>query len=159
VLAARAAPVAPSLKVQVLLEYVLTAPPELCRARLSRDEARVLALRWFPASPPLLYKVAEDCFRRGEYRHAADLLERLVQLGETGGYDRSRRFDPGLVGDDALVNLAACYRQLGELAAAEQCYRRLLGSRHFQAQAAAGQAAIQALRHRQGGNSPRGTPS
>ncbi len=151
VAAAHAAPVAPSLKVQVLLEYLLTAPPELCRARLSREEARALALRWFPASAPLLYKIAEDCFRKGEYHPAAGLLERLVRLGETGEYDRSRRFDPGLVGDDALVNLAACYRQLGDLAAAEQCYRRLLGSRHFQAQAAEGLAAVQALRQRQGG--------
>jgi hypothetical protein len=150
VLAARDAPAAPALKVQLLLEYLLDTPPDAPRGRLTRDEAEGLALRWFPASPPLLYKCAEGAFRRGDYRRAKGLLERLVHLGRTGSYDRSRAFDPGLVGDDALINLAACYQQLGELYWAERCYRKLLGSRHYQAQAARGLAAVQAPQHPSG---------
>ena len=109
-------------------------------------------LRWFPASPPLLYKIAELAFQQKDFRRAAGLLERLVQLGQTGAYDRSRPFDPGLIADDAVLNLAACYRQLGELVRAEQCYRQLLQSRHFRAQAAHGLAAVQqALLNQRGG--------
>jgi hypothetical protein len=146
VFAARNAPAAPNMKVQVLLEYLLTVPQTQSRSRLSPAEARELALRWFPASPPLLYLNAELAFRRGEFRLAAQLLERLLHLGQTGTYDRSRTFDPGLVGEDALINLAACHQRLGELDQAEQCYQQLLNSGKFHAQAAQSLAAVQQLR-------------
>lgn len=120
--AARDAPRAPNHNVQVLLEYALTVAPEL--PGLPRDQARALALRWFPDSPPLLYLNAEQAFDARDYRAAANLLERLVELGRTGAYDKSRRFDPGLIGAKALLNLAACYRQLGEPQKAEECARR-----------------------------------
>src|SRR5207302_297267 len=93
----------PAMKVQVLLEYLLEVSPELCRSRLSREEAVALALRWFPISPPLLSQCAEHYFQRGDYRRAAGLLERLVDLGKTSTHDKSRWFDPGLVGEDALM--------------------------------------------------------
>jgi tetratricopeptide (TPR) repeat protein len=152
VAAARNAPAAPTTKVQALLEYVLAAPAELTPGGLSRAQAIALALRWFPASPPLLYKIADLSFQQKDFRRAAGLLERLVQLGQAGNYDRSRPFDPGLIGDDAVLNLAACCRQLGELVRAEQCYRQLLQSRHFHAQAAQGLAVVQqALLQQKGG--------
>src|SRR5262249_31558202 len=75
-----------------------------------------------------------------------EILERLLQLGKTGTYDRSHTFPRGLVGDDALVNLAVCYRQLGDLDKAEQCYRLLVHSSRFHAQGLEGLAAIQQLR-------------
>jgi hypothetical protein len=143
VLAAQANPTAPGNKVQVLLEYLLTVRPDSSQSRLSPAQARDLALRWFPSSPPLLYLNAELAFHRGEFRLAAQLLERLLHLGRTGTYDRSRIFDPGLVGEDALINLAACHRQLGELDRAEQCYRQLLTSPKFGAQAGQCLAAMQ----------------
>jgi tetratricopeptide (TPR) repeat protein len=143
------APAPPSFKVQILLEYLLTVPPEQCRSRLTRDEARALALRWFPASPPLLYLHAEHFFRQGDYRRAVEILERLLELGRTGTYDRSRTFDPGLVGEDALINLAACWRQLGDLERAEYCYRQLLDSTHFRDQAARQLAVVQEQRRMQ----------
>jgi hypothetical protein len=139
---ARNAPVAPSVKVQVLLEYLLSADANLPRARLTREDAFELALRWFPSSPPLLYKCAEVAFHRGDFGLARQLLEHLLELGRTGAFDRSRRFDPGLVGDDALVNLAACCERMGDVDQAERCYRHLLASRHFRRQAAAGLARI-----------------
>jgi hypothetical protein len=146
VAAVRDAAAAPALKVQALLDYLLDTQPGSVRGPLTRADAHELAQRWFPASPPLLYKCAEDCFRRDDFRRARELLERLVHLGKTGGYDRSRAFDPGLVGDDAVINLAACHRRLGDLDRAEQCYRQLLDSPHFRAQAARELAAVQAER-------------
>jgi tetratricopeptide (TPR) repeat protein len=149
ILPLRQAPRPPTVSVQTLLEYLLTVPPEHCRSRLTPDEARTLALRWFPASPPLLYMNAEHFFRRGEYRRAVELLEQLLHLGRTGAYGRSRNFDPGLVGDDALINLAASYRQLGDLERAEHCYRELLASTHFRGEAARELAIVQELRRKQ----------
>ncbi len=146
ILPARAAPQAPAMKVQVLLEYLMAVPPNLSKSRLSQEEALELALRWFPASPPLLFKCAQYCFQNGAMRKAADILTRLVQLGKAGNYDRSQRFNPGIVGDDALVNLAACYRQLGDLDQAVQCYRLLLHTSQFHARAIEGLAAIEQLR-------------
>jgi hypothetical protein len=134
VAAARNASQAPSWKVQSLLEYLLTEAP--ADSQLSRADARALALRWFPSSPLLLYTMAELAFQAADYRQAAELLERLVHLGKTRSYDRSRPFDPGLVGDDALMNLGACRWRLRELESAATCYRQLLGSRRFSIQAA-----------------------
>jgi tetratricopeptide (TPR) repeat protein len=114
--------------------------------RLSKEEALELALRWFPSSPSLLFKCAQYCFQNGSFRKAADILTRLVQLGKTGNYDRTQRFNPGIVGDEALVNLAACYRQLGELDQAAQCYRLLLHTSQFHTRAIEGLAAIEQLR-------------
>jgi tetratricopeptide (TPR) repeat protein len=138
VASARNAVAAPSVKVQVLLEYLLTVPPAESQARLTREEAYELALRWFPSSPALLYKCAETAFGRGDFPMARQILERLLELGRTGAFDRSRRFDMGIVGDDALINLAACCERLGDRDKAEQYYRQLLSSRHFPTQAAAG---------------------
>lgn len=146
ILPARDGPRAPAMKVQVLLEYLVAVPADLSKSQLSKEEALELALRWFPASPPLLFKCAQFCFQSRAMRKAADILERLVQLGKTGNYDRSQRFNPGLVGDDALVNLAACYQQFGELDKAEQCYRLLLHTNQFHARAIEGLTAIQQLR-------------
>jgi len=149
ILPLRQAPRPPSVTVQTLLEYLLTVPPEQCRSRLPADEARTLALRWFPTSPPLLYLNAQHFFQQGEYRQAAELLERLVTLGRTGGYDRSRTFDPGIVGEDALINLAASYRQTGDLQRAEHCYRQLLDSSRFGGEAARCLAIVQEQRRKQ----------
>lgn len=145
VLAARTEPAAPARKIEVLLDYLLTVAPEFSQCQLSRDEACELALRWFPASPPLVNLCAQHCFRKGDFLRAAVLLERLVQFGRTGSYDKSRNFDPRIIGETALLNLGACYRNLGERARAEECYRQLLGSKDFHAPATAGLAAVQGM--------------
>src|SRR5207245_9808580 len=102
----RDAPAASATAVGLLLEYALTVSPAQSRCRLAREEARDLALRWFPQTPPLLWRIAENAFQRGELRTAAGLLERLVQCGQTGFYDRSVGFDPSLIGETALLNTA-----------------------------------------------------
>jgi glycosyltransferase involved in cell wall biosynthesis len=140
-------PTAPAGKVQVLLEYLMRGPDDApALAIISRDEALRLASRWFASSPPLLYMVAEHCFRTGDYGQAASVLERLIRLGQSRMYDRSSHFDPALVGEDAIINLAACYRRLARLDEAERCYRQLLGSPKYAKAAAEGLAAIAAER-------------
>jgi hypothetical protein len=148
VVAVKDAGAAPNVKTQALLAYVLTTPEGT--TVLSRELARELALRWFPASPRLMHIIAEEAFQRREFQFAAQLLERLLLMGRTGKFDRSHAFDPDLLGDRARVNLAACYYNLGEAAKAEQCYRPLLANERYRAQAAEGIAAAQRLQ-RQGG--------
>jgi hypothetical protein len=123
------APAAPSADVQVLLEYLMTVPPQQSMSRLTAADARALALRWFPRSPALLWTMAAQCFRAKAFEQAARLLEALVACGRTGNYDRSQAFDPCIIGEDAVMNLGACYSQFGDLERAEECYRSLLDSK------------------------------
>ncbi len=106
-----------------LLEYLLTVSPELSRARVSREDAAALALRWFPDAPVLLWRVAEVAFQAGDFPRAAHVLEHLVEVGRSGAYDRSTPFDPALIGSGALLNLGTCRLRLGQLDAAEQVLR------------------------------------
>jgi hypothetical protein len=127
----RHAPSPPSFKVQVLLNDILTGKDAGAGATagpLSYDDARDLALRWFPSSPNLLWTVAEQNFKRHDYAGAAEVLQRLLHLGRTGTYDRSHRFDPRVLGEDALLNLGACYLQMGRLDEAEACFVQLATS-------------------------------
>lgn len=144
-------PKPPHGSVAVLLKYLIGGGPEASRAPLSADEARELALRWFPSSPPLLWALAGRAYEKGDFREAVRLLERLVHLGRTRSYDRSTGFDPAMVGDDALANLGACYGRLGELDRAEACYRALLANPKFHAEATHHLALIQRKRLERGG--------
>src|SRR5205807_1599715 len=105
-----AAPPVPT--VGALLEYLLNVPPQLSRSRILPAEAGELALRWFPDTPPLLWLLAQQAFQREEFHQAAVLLDRLVQLGRTGSYDRSVGFNPLVMGAPALMNLGICHLRL-----------------------------------------------
>lgn len=105
-----------------LLEYLLSVSAEQCRARIGRDEARELADRWFPVNPPVAWAVASERFGAGDYQAAAWLLEKLLEMGRTGIYDRAAAFRPDILGPAAVINLAACHLKLGRPAEA----RRLL---------------------------------
>jgi hypothetical protein len=146
ILPLRSAVSAPLPEVQRLLEYVLTVSPAQSQSRLTREEARDLALRWFPYSPGLLWRIAEQCFQGGDFRQAAELLERLDQCKTSGIYDRSQSFDPGILGDTVGMNLGACYIRLGELDKAERCFLRLLDSKSSHDRAAQNLAFVQSLR-------------
>ena len=128
-------PSPPSTKVQVLLEYVLTSPAQRADGPLSYDDARDLALRWFPDSPNVLWALAQQSFRRREYADAAEHLRRLLVLGRSGAYDRSHGFDPGIVGNEALINLGACYLQMRRFDEAEACLVQLVNDPRLSAQA------------------------
>jgi hypothetical protein len=117
---------APHPDVGQLLEYLLSVSPEQSRSRMSRDEARTLALRWFPRTPPVLWAVAAERFAAGDYRAALEPLGRLIHLGRTGDYDSAGGFDPAIVGPDAQLNLGLCHFHLGEWAAAKLCFATLL---------------------------------
>ncbi len=119
---------APFPDTHLLLEYLMTVAPEQSQSPLSREEAWDLARRWFPASPPLLWVRAAQRFGAGDYRAAAELLETLVRLGQTGTYDRAEPFNPDIIGADALMNLGACYTHLRQFDRAEACFRQLLES-------------------------------
>jgi hypothetical protein len=126
--AARDGAAPPAGNVGLLLEYALTASPEQVKGPLSRDEACALAERWYPRSPPMLWRAAEHHFRAGEYRRAAALLERLCDCARTGDYDRSEGFDPSILGEAPALNLGACYLHLGDFDRAEACFGGLLNS-------------------------------
>jgi hypothetical protein len=135
VAALRDLPSPPSMKVQVLLNYVLAAPPERAGTSMAYEVARELAVRWFPSSPSVLWTLAEQSFRRKDYADAADHLLRLLHLGRSGAYDRSARFDPRILGPEALVNLGACYLQMRKLDEAEACFVQLTNDPQFGHQA------------------------
>jgi tetratricopeptide (TPR) repeat protein len=132
----RDAPAAPAPVVQRLLEYLLMVSPAQSRSRLTREEASALAERWFPHSPPLVWRHAENAFQAGDFARAAEHLEKLLVLGRTGMYDRSEGFDPAILGESALLNLGACYTRLKQWDKAEECFRQLLTSPAHGVQAA-----------------------
>ena len=122
----RNAPTAPLPSLGPLLEYLLTVSPQQSRSRILPMEAGELALRWFPNSPPLLWVLAQQAFKREEFGQAASLLERLVNLGRSGAFDRGEAFNPRIIGGPALMNLGLCYVRLGDLNRAEHCFGQLL---------------------------------
>jgi hypothetical protein len=142
----RATSAAPLREVQRLLEYVLTVSPDQSRSPLTKEEARDLALRWFPDSPGMLWRIAEHYFQRGDFRQAAELLERLDQCRKTGAYDRSESVDPAVLGEMVPLNLGVCYTRLAALDNAEQCFLSLLDSPAFRERAAQNLALVQSLR-------------
>jgi hypothetical protein len=143
VLQARDAPAAPAPTVGSLLEYLLTVSPHQSRSRVSREEARELALRWFRQSPPVLWALAQHHFQAGDARGAAALLEELLQRGRTGEYDHIAGFNPDILGPLALLNLGACYARLGDPARAEYCFGQLLNDPAHGAKARENLAALQ----------------
>ena len=149
ILAVRDAPAPPNSSVARLLEYLMTVSPEQSVSRLSREEARHFALRWFPTSPPLVWRNAMLYYEAKGFQRASILLEQLVQFGRTGAYDRSASFEPTIIGESALMNLGNCYWQMGRLDQAQQCYQQLLDSKPYQTRALQNIGVIQRLRHRE----------
>lgn len=136
----------PSPTVGSLLEYALTVSPEQSRSRLTADEARQFALRWFPDAPPLLWALAQRAYQAGDYQEAATQLEKLIDLARSGGYDCSAAFDPSIMGEPALLNLGKCYAKLGQLDRAEGCFAPLLNDPTHQGEARQGYTVVQQLR-------------
>jgi hypothetical protein len=127
----------PAPKVALLLDYLIAVVPQRSRAPLSAEQARELALRWFPRTPPLLWRIAHGAFHEGAFDRAAEALERLVDCGRSGVYDRSLASDPEILGGSALLNLGVCRLQIGQLDRAEGCFRALATDPRHGPQAAA----------------------
>src|SRR5262249_55750577 len=92
-----------------LIEYLMVTPLEKSQSPLSTEQLHELAERWFPNAAPLLWLRAQNKFQAQDFEAASRLLERLVRLGKKGIYEKSTSFDPRIIGDDAALNLAACY--------------------------------------------------
>ena len=142
----RNAPRPPWLDVQRLLDYLMTVAPEQSRSRLTAEDARGLALRWFPKSPVMLWRNAEYYFQINQFKAAALLLERLVEMARTGNYDRSQAFAPSILGEPTRMNLGVCYLRLGQLDQAERCFRALVDSPEFREKTHQNLALLQKLR-------------
>jgi hypothetical protein len=143
--AAREAAAPPTPLAAMLLEYWLVTPPARSGCTLADAELADLCARWFPDAPPLLWRLAQRAYDRGDFAVAAGLLRHLVDLRRVGRYDRSVSFDPRILGDDATLNLGACYVRLANLPAARACFESLLGSRTAAARAARNLATVDAL--------------
>jgi hypothetical protein len=116
----------PGPLVAVLLEYILRVPTAAYEGKLPQKDVPALVLRWFPASPPLLWALSERLFANQDFRNAATLLEACIQLGRTGQYDASQPFDASIMGSAAQMNLGICYARLGEKEKAAACWRTCL---------------------------------
>jgi hypothetical protein len=140
----------PAAKVALLLDYLMAVAPQQARTPISGEQAQELALRWFPNSPPLLWRIAHIAFQAGAFPRAAAALERLVDCGRSGVYDRSLAFDPEILGGSALLNLGACYLKTGRLDAAEGCFRLLAADPRHGTQAGQHLETVRRLRGHKG---------
>jgi tetratricopeptide (TPR) repeat protein len=129
-------PAPPDPDMQRVLEYLINNPPGRSVAAIDAEQATALALRWFPTSPPLLWSAAGRYLQAKQFHSAAALLDQLLKLGNSGGYDRSTAFDPRIIGPWPLMNLGQCYRALGEPDKARRCFELLLTDPEFKDQAA-----------------------
>jgi glycosyltransferase involved in cell wall biosynthesis len=115
-----------SALVAALAEHaLLTAPPADPRWEWAREAAE----RWFPRSPPLLYRLGEHHLRNEQYAEALPYWERLADLAESGDYDRAIPFGAAYLADGPFLFHAVCLHRLARFSAAERAYRRLL-ARH-----------------------------
>ena len=126
ILAARHELKPPTGKVSVFLESVLKSKRAV--GGLDPQVAIELALKWFQDTPSVLWALADRHYDRQEYLGAVAVLEHLVDLGERKAFDRSRPFPADIVGDQATMNLGACYARIGRPADARSCFARLLMS-------------------------------
>jgi hypothetical protein len=122
---------APDPTVGQLLEYVLSTEPTLVTGPINREVARRLAEQWFSRTPPVVWAVASERFQADDYSTAAGLLDRLLQMKQTGWYDTTLPFDPAVFGSPTLLNLGICYFQLKNWVLAQACFEPLLGEPSF----------------------------
>ena len=129
-----------------LLEWVLAGAGVPADFPIRPDTAERWAETAFADAPPLLWQLAGRAYARGEYDHAAALLDRLIEFGRRGGYDRVAGFDPAILGDDAALNRAACDLQRGRLDAAAAIFKLLADHPRLGSQARSNLDAIRQLR-------------
>ncbi len=137
---------APLPHAALLLETLLQWPADNLPAGWTTDELEALAARWFPDAPPLLWLAAGRAFLAGRYGRAEAKLRRLLAMGRSHDYDRHTSFDPGIVGEEAALNLAACLIKQAKLAEAKRLLRPLAESGRVGDRARANLAAIDRLK-------------
>lgn len=117
-----------STQIIPLFEYLLGLPEAELPPGLTMNTVLSLSERWFPKAAPLLWVRAKRNFDDGFFEEAERLLRLLLQMGRDKSYDRSMSFNPAIIGDDALLNLAACLFRQGKIKQAERCFGKLLDS-------------------------------
>ena len=110
----------------ILLEHILASDVLPNDFPLSRRKAIEIARKLFPNSVPLLWQRALGEFKRERFAPCAELLEKILRLGETEQYDMLASFDPDIMSGRAILNLGVCYVRLGKLSKAKECFVRLL---------------------------------
>lgn len=138
----------PAGMLAALLEHIIACDVLPEGFPLSIDEASELAQRYFPNSVPLLWQRAIQDFKRGQFASCARMLEHIIQLGRTDGYDMLASFDPEIMGGRAILNLGVCYVRLGRVDDARNRFRELLNTPKYHQQAEANLKAIAGLRKR-----------
>ncbi|MDB5313508.1 MAG: putative glycosyltransferase [Gemmataceae bacterium] len=123
---AAGAPTPPSPWAGSLIEYLLSVSPEQARGPVTRADARELAARWFPNTPPVVWAVAAERFAAEDYPAATGLLEQLVLMGRTGEYDDGGGFAPDIIGATSVLNLGVCYLHLDRWDDARACFGQLV---------------------------------
>lgn len=139
-------PQAQGAPLALLLEWMLASPKLPDGFPLTKENATRIARQKFPTAIPLLWHRAQAAHQAGEFATCATLLEKIIDLRDTGTYDMLVSFDPTIMGDDALLNLGVCYTRMAELKKAEKCFKRLLHSETRADQAAANLRAIREIR-------------
>jgi len=82
-----------------------------------------LSERWFPSSPPLTWRAARWHYEQGHIAKAAQLLQRVVKMGESNRYDHTISFDQRIFHDETRLNLGVCYAKLGQPGKALEQFR------------------------------------
>ena len=137
---------APDVMVAILLEYLFVFPKSLAAQILPYHRQRELCQRWFPSSPPLLWRLAQAEFAQGNFAMCAQTLEHFLAIRAGGTFDRSMSFSPQIMGDRPLLNLGVCYVRLAQLDQAETCFRKLLHSNECASEASQNLAVVHKLR-------------
>jgi hypothetical protein len=132
-----------------LLDYAACPPAGLSvPLAISPDDAAELARVRFPDVPGALWLRARRHFQAGRYEQAVPLLRRLIDYGVRRVPFPDFPPDPGIVGDDARVCLAACLIRLAELDDAERVLRDVASNSPRHPEARANLALIADLRAR-----------
>ena len=73
-------------------------------------------------------RLAQVAYRSKDFAGCARLIESMLQMVASGNFDRSISFDLRIAGDDAKLNLGACYAQLGDRKRAVELMQGLVDS-------------------------------
>ncbi len=119
----RAEPTPPLPLSALLLDYLLSAPPNETRLELPQHELEALALRWFPRSAPFHWHIARRQFERQDFSESRRLMEVLWRMARDQSYDREVSFDERILGDELRLNLGMVCVRLTDLDAAEAHFK------------------------------------
>ena len=144
--AARAAVDPPVVVTPIFLEYLFAFPQSPAASIIPAQVRNELCTRWYPDTPPLLWRLAHEDFSAENFKRCAQILEHLIEIRDRRTFDRTMGFAPFVMGDRILLNLGSCYVRLADLDRAEKYFNQLLNSKECAPEAAQNLKAIANLR-------------